>query len=99
MCGRVGQLPVHQKALEGINVGIVPYYYALLHMIFFDQKVDMLIKRACRYFCYGKIWWRTNRADGYQDIDDGWFVNPAALLSSAERQRVDAVNMNKRVWG
>jgi len=55
MCGRVGQLPVHQKTLEGINVGIVPYYYALLHMIFFDQKVDMLIKRACRYFCYGKI--------------------------------------------
>jgi len=55
MCGRVGQLPVHQKTLEGINVGIVPYYYALLHMIFFDQKVDMLIKRARRYFCYGKI--------------------------------------------
>lgn len=38
MCGRVGQLPVHQKALEGINVGIVPYYYALLHMIFLIKR-------------------------------------------------------------
>ena len=61
MCGRVGQLPVNQKALEGINVGIVPYYYTPLHMVYFDQKVDMLLRRMiCMYYWSGRICWQAS---------------------------------------